>query len=176
MKICILILLIFSLFLPFAYCEYWDTDEQRMVVCCDDRPGCQVLQTVMMGSFADFDPEDRLNLRVFSAVLPRLTAVTEDDFTHFSKYFSVEKEVIKELYFIALANCLRSDLMVTPLADDMNQQNARTVLSLFLNPTGENAQQQIDAIVLNLTEEDIEVISKYASVPVDFVRYLFFKS
>ncbi|MDO4741186.1 MAG: hypothetical protein Q4A66_11000, partial [Eubacteriales bacterium] len=80
MKRILSLLLILLLALSPARAEYWTDLTDRPVVCCEDRPGCHVLQTVMMGSFAQFDPDDSLSVRVFSAALPRLLAVEEDDF------------------------------------------------------------------------------------------------
>lgn len=169
-RICLLAALLFLT--GFACAEYWDASVPQPAVCCDDRPGCQVLQTVMMGGFADFDPEDSLNVRVLSAALPRLTAVTEDDFSHFSVNFAVDIDTVEELYFIALGNCLRSDMIVTPLCDNMDEQNARTVLGLFLDPSGENAAEQMAAIRGNISEEVIMLLAENAAVPAGFVEYL----
>lgn len=155
-----------------ACAEYWQGNEARSMVCCDNRPGCQVLQAVMMGSFARFDPEDSLNVRVFSAALPRLTAVSREDFAHFTEAFDLQTDRLREVYFIALGNCLRSDILVNPLADDMDEQNARTVLYLFLNPDSEDAQAQMQAIRENCTDEVMQMLAENAQVPVEFVEYL----
>ena len=156
-----------------AHAEYWDTTVERRVVCCDDRPGCQVLQAVMMGSFADFDSADSLNVRVLSAALPRLAAVEEDDFSHFSDYYDVDEAIIREFYYIALGNCLWADSIISPLVEDTDEQNARTVLYLFLAPADEkNSVEQRKIIRANTTQQTLEVISEKAKVPVGFVEYL----
>lgn len=175
MKKALISFLISLLLCARAGAEYWDSADPRIPDCCHDRPGCQVLQTVMLGSFARFDPGDSLNVRVLSAALPRLTAVTEDDFAHFSASFGVETDVIKELYFIALANCLRSDIIVTPIADSIEEQNARTVLSLFLNPEKPDAEILMQAISESFTEEDAQTLSRHAGVSPEFIQYLITK-
>lgn len=159
-----------------ARAEYWDNSAARPVVCCDDRPGCQVLQAVMMGSFADFDSADSLNVRVFSAAMPRLAAVEQDDFMHFTENFDVSIEALREAYYIALGNCFHSDLIVNPLVDDMDEQNARTVLGLFLNPIAEAAGEQMLAIRENCSEETILKLATHAKVPAEFVQHLLLKS
>lgn len=155
-----------------AYAQYWDTSAHRPVVCCENRPGCQVLQAVMVGSFANFDAEDSLNLRVLSAALPRLTAITDEDFAHFSENFDEDPERVKELYYIALGNCLLSDIIVTPIAEDMDAQNARTVLNLFLAPKGRDAEEQMRTIRENCGPTDMLLLSEHAGVPLGFVEYL----
>ena len=156
-----------------AYAEYWDNTIERPVVCCDDRPGCQVLQAVMMGSFADFDPADSLNVRVLSAALPRLAAVETDDFAHFSDYYNVDEAIIRQFYYIALGNCLWADIIISPLVEDMDEQNARTVLYLFLAPADKkDSVEQREIIRANTTQQTLEVISEKAKVPVGFVEYL----
>lgn len=173
MKRIISLILLFLLPLC-AHAEYWDNTAARPVVCCDDRPGCQVLQTVMMGSFAEFDPADSLNVRVLSAALPRLSAVAEDDFDHFVQYFDIEKDALKQFYCIALGNCLRADIIINPLVEDTNEQNARTVLGLFINPMAEDAAAQMQVIRASCTEEDLLLLAEYAGVPVEFVKHLLF--
>lgn len=156
-----------------AHAEYWDHTVVRPVVCCDDRPGCQVLQAVMMGSFTDFDPADSLNVRVLSAALPRLTTVAEDDFAHFSDSYNVDETIIRQFYYIALGNCLWADITISPLAEDADEQNARTVLHLFLAPAEEkDSVEQREIIRANTTQQTLEVISEKAKVPVGFVEYL----
>lgn len=167
------LIVLFAFLCGSACAQYWESTFQRPVACCDDRPGCQVLQTVMMGSFAQFDPEDSLNVRVLSAALPRLAALTKDDFSHFCENFDVDREQLDELYFIALGNCLRSDIIVTPLTGDMDEQNARTVLKLFLvPPAGEYDVVQRKLIQENMTEEALCEIADNAGVPKQFVEYL----
>ena len=66
--------------------EYWDAYD-RPVVCCEDRTGCEVLQMVMMGSFAALQPTDSLTVRVMSAALPALCDVTDADFSTSARNF-----------------------------------------------------------------------------------------
>ena len=74
--------------------EYWDAYD-RPVVCCEDRTGCEVLQMVMMGSFAALQPTDSLTVRVMSAALPALCDVTDADFSHFCEEFSVDEGTVR---------------------------------------------------------------------------------
>ena len=93
--------------------EYWDA-YGRPVVCCEDRTGCEVLQMVMMGSFAALQPTDSLTVRVMSAALPALCDVTDADFSHFCEEFSVDEGTVRRLYYVAMANCLWADMLISP--------------------------------------------------------------
>lgn len=172
MKTYLTLILIFICACGSACAEYWDEPNVKLVECCENRPGCHVLQTVMTGSFAQMDAENSLSVRVLSAALPRLAAVTEDDFRHFSEYFGVDIEVITYYYNIALANCLWADMIITPIADDIDEQNARTVLHLFIDPISENANEQMQAIRENCTPQMAQLLADSAHVPVGFVEYL----
>ena len=97
----------------FAGDEYWDAYD-RPVVCCEDRTGCEVLQMVMMGSFAALQPTDSLTVRVMSAALPALCDVTDADFSHFCEEFSVDEGTVRRLYYVAIANCLWADMLISP--------------------------------------------------------------
>ena len=115
--------------------EYWDAYD-RPVVCCEDRTGCEVLQMVMMGSFAALQPTDSLTVRVMSAALPALCDVTDADFSHFCEEFSVDEGTVRRLYYVAMANCLWADMRISPDAGGAAGA-ARRVLLLFLDPDSE---------------------------------------
>lgn len=166
------LLMLLGLMLPWAQAEYWDAGNTQSVVFCNQTPGCQVLQAVMLGSFADFDPEDSLNTRVYSAALPRLIAVTKADFGHFSEHFGAEEETVRKLYYIALLNCFRSDVLINPIADTMDEQNARTVISLFMSPSDEATDAEKRAIRANCSETELKLLAENAGLPLEFVRYL----
>ena len=169
----LLLLLLLMLFIPPAHAEYWDASEGRLLNCCDDRPGCQVLQTVMLGSFAAFDPADRVDVRIFSAALPRLCDVTEEDFAHFQQSFRVDENTLMLNYYTALGNCLWADIIISPTVHDTDEQNARTVLHLFLSSDGDtNAAAQQEIIRMNATSETIAVIANKARGPWKFVEYV----
>lgn len=150
--------------------KYWEA-EYAPVVCEDNNSGCLVLQMVMMGSFAEFDPNDNLNIRVLSAALPLLCDVTEDDFAHFCKEFGEDSENVKTLYYEALSNCLWADILLNPA--DGAEESARTVLLLFLNPDGTvNSDEQIAFIREALDDDTIAMIADVSGLPEDFVRHL----
>lgn len=155
-----------------AQAEYWDMNETRIVPCEEKSPGCQVLQAVMMGSFAEFDPLDSLNTRVYSAALPRLIAVAPADFEHFSRHFGVDEQAVRGLYYTALCNCFRSDIIVNPIVDTMEEQHARTVLELFLAPADAEAEAQRRAIRENCGAAEAALLAKESGLPVEFIRFL----
>lgn len=172
-----LLLLALTLSLPArpAPAEYWDDVAKRPVVCCDDRAGCQILQMVMMGSFVGFDPDDSLSVRVLSAALPRLCAITQEDIAHFIDEFDVPEEVIRRFHYIALGHGLWADIIASPTLDDARATDARRVLLVFLNPASEkNGLEQMALIRLGITDELIETLAQAAALPVGFVEYLIY--
>lgn len=171
MKKLVALALALALFCGAALAEYWTQSESRPT-CCDDRPGCLALQTVMLGTFDPFDPDDSLSVRVFSAALPRLTAVTQDDLSHFSESCGVELERLRECFYIALRNCLWADILLSPDQADVAAEQSRDVLLLFLNPEIEGAQEQMDAIRAHTGPEEIAILAESAGLPVDFVDAL----
>lgn len=155
-----------------ARAEYWSDITERPVVCCDGRTGCQLLQMVMMGTFADLNPHDGLETRVLSAVYPLLLEITEEEFAHFSDEFRVEPEVIRIAYYIALGNCLWADILTAANVEE-SAATARRILLLFLDPGNEkDARKQILTIRRALTPELIEQIADNAGLPKDFVEYV----
>lgn len=132
--------------------EYWDA-YGRPVVCCEDRTGCEVLQMVMMGSFAALQPTDSLTVRVMSAALPALCDVTDADFSHFCEEFSVDEGTVRRLYYVAMANCLWADMLISSDAGGAAGA-ARRVLLLFLDPDSEeNAEEQMEIIRAGMDRE-----------------------
>ena len=106
--------------------EYWDAYD-RPVVCCENRTGCEVLQMVMMGSFAALQPTDSLTVRVMSAALPALCDVTDADFSHFCEEFSVDEGTVR-LERAADGkgwDWLREDGTRTPLRGDVRFDHVR---------------------------------------------------
>lgn len=150
---------------------YWGVSG-RPLTCREQRLACSVLQTVMSGCFADFDPANNLDARVFSAALTQLKTVAADDFTHFCDEFGVSAAQLQRRYYIAMGHCLWADIIATPAKDDAAYQT-RTVLYLFLHPEGhENAAEQMAAIRDMLTDELIARLAQSDDLPVDFVDYL----
>ncbi len=155
-----------------AQSPYWPDDPSASTVCKENRLGCQLLQMIFYGHFSTPDLDDALNLRVLSAVLPLLCAAQESDFEHFCTEFGVEYDTAKHLYYIALGNCLRADILSSPVLDS-SVADARKVLLLFLDPQSEtDGPAQIASIRKILTDESIQLIADTAALPFDFVRYL----
>ena len=170
--------------------EYWDA-YGRPVVCCEDRTGCEVLQMVMMGSFAALQPTDSLTVRVMSAALPALCDVTDADFSHFCEEFSVDEGTVRRLYYVAMANCLWADMLISPdaggaagAARSMEMQNltvgvlgtGRIGKAVIQNLSGfgsqENAEEQMEIIRAGMDETLIERMSAETGLPADFIAYL----
>lgn len=151
--------------------EYWEAGD-RPVVCCENRAGCEVLQMVMMGSFAALRPTDNLTVRVMSAALPALCDVTDADFSHFCEEFSVDEGTARRLYYVAIANCLWADIRLSPDVGGAAGA-ARQVLLLFLDPDSEeNAEEQMKIIRAGMDEELIARMSTETGLPTDFIAYL----
>ena len=151
--------------------EYWDAYD-RPVVCCEDRAGCEVLQMVMMGSFAATQPADSLTTRVMSAALPALCDVTDADFSHFCEEFSVDEGTVRRLYYAAMSNCLWADIRLSPDVDGAAGA-ARRVLLLFLDPESEEgAEEQMAIIREGVDAALIERMSAETGLPEDFIAYL----
>lgn len=155
-----------------AHAEYWAGDVQRTVYCREAHPGCEVLQMVMMGSFAEVDETDRLSIRVMSAALAQLSAVTEEDVAHFHADFDVEEDVLRTNYYIALGNSLLSDILLDPGQEGQEEQ-VRRVLRLFLNPSAEwNAQLQMDVIRRQADQTLIDLMARTVNLPSEFIAYV----
>lgn len=170
-KICMLALAACMLFwaLP-AQAEYWA--DQHTVHCQEGYPGCEVLQMVMMGSFAEVDETDRLSNRVMSAALAQLSAVSEADMAHFLGVFDVEKNVLQENYYAALGNCLLADILLDPGQPGQEEQ-VRRVLRLFLRPEAEwNAQLQMDIIRNQADQTLIDLMAQTVKLPQAFIAHV----
>ena len=167
----LLLLLLLCATVP-AAAEYWPHDSSHAVVCAQNRPGCLVLQMVMMGCFDYAETPDSLDERVLSAVLPKLCAVEEGEFAHFCEEFSVEADVIQAHYYKALANCLLSDIHLNPNPGG-DETLVRRVLRLYLEPESEaDSEQQMESIRMEMTDELSERMAKKLSIPKGFVDSL----
>ena len=175
-KILLLTLLILSVALP-AFADehhYWTAPEAHVLVCQEGLEGCKLLQMVMTGVFDSYDPEDTLNGRILAAALSKLCAVSDADFAHFLRYFTINEGTLRRCWYIALANCLWADidLGVDPGG---TASAARRVLRLFLDPSSEtDAAAQIAAIRSETDDAAIALIADPLALPHDFVRYLIF--
>lgn len=172
-RICLLMLAAWMLlFAAAAHAEYWADDVQRALHCEQEHPGCEVLQMVMTGSFGRVDEGDKLSIRVMSAALAQLSAVSETDFEHFMSYADVDADVLRENYYIALGNCLLADILLDPGQEGQEEQ-VRRVLRLFLNPSAEwNAQLQMDVIRKQADQELIELMARTVALPPEFIAYV----
>ena len=159
------------LFLPSGWAkEYWSASHE--VRCKSHLQSCQLLQTVMMGSFAQFDPEDVVQRRVFSSVLSKLCQITESDLEHLENEFQEDDATVREYYYVALANCLWADMTFD--RSKANQLNAaqRTIL-LFLDPSDQtDAEAQKKAIQEGMTQEVLVRIANMLNVSEDFIVWL----
>ncbi len=141
-------------------------------ICSEDRAGCVLLQMVMMGSFDAFDITDPLESRVYAAVYPRLAAAGRDDFRHFLNEFGEDEKTAAEAYYRVLKNCLLAYIITEGQpADQLDDVNR--VLLLFLDPSSEeDAEEQMQVIRENMTDEVIEKLASGAGGNADFIRWL----
>lgn len=150
--------------------EVWNAD--HMIACPEGRSGCMLLQTVMMGSFREFDPGDALTRRICSAIYPQLSAVTQDDLEHFCAEFNEDRQLVRELLYESLSNCLWAYIL-TEKAPDEKTAAAWHVLLLFLDPSSEpDAETQMESIRNMLTEQTIGQITEAAGADLEFIRSL----
>lgn len=155
-----------------ARAEYWTAESQHTVYCQEGHPGCEVLQMVMMGSFGGFDAADQLSVRVMSAALAQLSAVSEENMVHFHSYFEVEESVLRENYYRALGNCLLADILLDPGQAGQEEQ-VRRILRLFLDPDSQwDAQLQMDVIRKQTDAALIELMAKTVDLPQEFIAYV----
>lgn len=155
-----------------ARAEYWAGAGDRSVFCREGRIGCQVLQTVMMGSFDTLDMDDRLSVRVFSAALGQLRGVTQADMAHFLEEFSVGEEILLENYYIALGNCLLAEILLDPGETEHDMQ-VRRLLRLFLAPQTEVAgKEQIALLQDKFDDALIKDMAQTVDLPGAFIEYV----
>lgn len=149
---------------------YWDASHE--IRCREHRLNCRLLQTVLMGSFAAFDPEDAVSGRILSAAFPQLCQITDDDIRHFSEEFSEDEAAVRAHRNEALANCLWADI-VSDSAPAGHLSAAQRVLLLFLDPAGQpDAQRQMEVIRAAMTDAVRKRISDATGVPEDFILWL----
>ena len=146
--------------------------EMHTIHCPNNEWGCRLLQMVMMGSFDGFQPDDALNVRLFSAAYPQLCAVTEDDFSHFLFYFCESENAVRSRYYEALANCLWADILFQGVPRSRMSSEVR-VLMLFLDPAGEvEAEAQRREICAAMRADILPQLADAVQAPVDFIQWL----
>ena len=165
-----IVVLIMTMFLPSAAAANdWET---HSIYCPDNKWGCRLLQMVMMGSFDDFQPDDALNVRLFSAAYPQLCILTEEDFDHFLLEFGEEEDDMRTRYYEALANCLWADILFQGIPRS-RMGNEERVLMLFLDPAGEaDSEAQCREISARITEDILEQLADAVQAPLAFVQWL----
>lgn len=146
--------------------------ESQEVVCAEGRFGCQVLQMVAMGCFDPINNYDSLETRVFSAALPLLCQIPQEDFAHYASEFGVEEETVRLDYYRAISHCLWADMQITE-DTDMRRANVRRVLKLFLRPGDEpNGEEQVLIIRQSVNDDLIKTFSAEMDLPEEYVAYL----
>lgn len=170
--VCFLLFLLLMLPAAQASCEYREEELTHRIACKENRTGCEILQMVMTGSFDSLDPDDRLSVRVLSAAYPQLKAVGEEDFSHFMEEFGVDELLLQREYYIALGCCLWADILMGA-AQDPDEEAARQVLLLFLDPqSAQNAPAQMQTIRNLLDEDMIKMLAGRTGLPEGFIRHL----
>ncbi len=131
---------------------YWP--KEQPLHCQEKNVNCQLLQMVMQGRFTDLAPEDNLSIRVYAACLPRLMAITEEDFVHFREEFSEAADGLESCLQIAIGHCLWADILAQPEGETVRATAIRQVLLLFLKPP-QNARdvEERATIRSQMTEE-----------------------
>lgn len=163
-KTAVLAWLLLALILPTALGEG--------ISCREHRPACRLLQTVMQGAFDDYDPDDLVEGRVYSAACDLLRSITDEDIEHYGGEFDVDESAVRGRWYAALANALWAEIR-TEATPGGGPDSARRVLLLFLDGSGEaDAEAEKAQIRSAMTDEVITRISIAADVPEGFVRWL----
>ena len=171
MKKSIAICLLLMLLLSCRAEGLWDSSRE-IAACSEGRSACATLQTVMTGSFTRFDAQDNLNSRVFSAALPMLCGVSEEDILHFCAEYGMEEDAFYPVYYNAIRNCLWADILCNN-AGDAETRAIHKVLLLFLNPAAyENAHSEMEYIRSEIQDSLILRICELTDTPEAFIRYL----
>ena len=137
--VCMVMFLFGSVSGPAAVCRA-DADagaDPAGIRCEDGNENCLLLQMVMRGDFASFDAEDVLHQRIYSAVLVKMKAVTEEDLRHYCAEFGRGEDSVREQYDLALSNCLLAEILYKQTCGE-EISDAERVLLLFLEAPGEN--------------------------------------
>ena len=171
MKKSILVCLLLMLLLSCRAEGLWDSSRE-IAACSEGRSACAILQTVMTGSFARFDAGDNLNNRVFSAALPMLCGVSEEDIGHFCAEYGVEKDAFYPVYYDAVSSCLWADILCSG-AGDAETRAIHKVLLLFLNPDAyPDALSEMEYIRSEIQDSLILRICELTGTPEAFIRHL----
>lgn len=84
----------------------------------------------------------------------------------------MDEGTVRRLYYVAMANCLWADMLISSDAGGAAGA-ARRVLLLFLDPDSEeNAEEQMEIIRAGMDETLIERMSAETGLPADFIAYL----
>ena len=149
----------------------WDAS-RKITGCREDRSACLTLQAVMMGSFEDFDPQDGLSSRVFSAALGVLSVISEEDILHFCDEFEETAAAVYPIYYRALGNCLWAEVICSDPTDSEDEA-IRKVLMLFLNPEAyADTQAQMEIIRSEIQEDLLQRFAERTGTPEGFIRHL----
>lgn len=153
-----------------------DWTAEREIHCREHRPGCRLLQMVMMGSFDAALPEDAVTQRVLASAYPRLAAVEEGDIRHFCGEFGEDGDAVRRRYYGALASCLRADIAADALPE-AQLDPARRVLLLFLDPSDDPEDAALRAqIRAEMTDPALERIARAIDAPEAFVRWCVYEA
>lgn len=147
--------------------------------CEDGNENCLLLQMVMRGDFASFDAEDVLHQRIYSAVLVKMKAVTEEDLRHYCAEFGRGEDSVREQYDLALSNCLLAEILYKQTCGE-EISDAERVLLLFLEASVENpdtssaetAESEREVIRDRITEETISRIASETGLGEGYVKRL----
>ena len=179
--VCMVMFLFGSVPGPAAVCRA-DADagaDPAGISCEAGNENCLLLQMVMRGDFASFDAEDVLHQRIYSAVLVKMKAVTEEDLRHYCAEFGRGEDSVREQYDLALSNCLLAEILYKQTSGE-EISDAERVLLLFLeareeNPdtsSAETAESERVVIRDRITEETISRIASESGLEEAYVKRL----
>ncbi len=149
-----------------------EADRTEDFRCREDRAACVLLQMAMAGEFHLFDHEDMLYLRVCSASLSRLCAITQEDIRHYQEEFDQEEEDVTDAWYRAISDCLWADILYRQDCGRHIRDSER-VLLLFLDPASEEGSgDQIRQIRERIGEDTITLIAEEVGVSPEYVSWL----
>ncbi len=175
MKKRIILLLAALMLLAPVRADYWSVGHE--VKCKDGYVSCQVLQMVMMGSFAELDAADSLNVRVHAASLSRLNRLTDADKEHFMAEFCVQEAELTLCLHAAIGHCLWADILLDHSHEEMPRevQAARKVALLFLQPPKSPRDVEDRAIIRSeMTDDVLAEMARLLEVDAAFLEHIFY--
>ncbi|MDO4741033.1 MAG: peptidoglycan-binding domain-containing protein, partial [Eubacteriales bacterium] len=135
------------------------------------KTNAEYLSEIMAGVYAN-SPADLETAAVMAVELPFLSEITNRDIASFSSANRHPVRMVRNAYYIALANVLRAEIMINPASEE-HYRNVQIILALFLEENEEKIDYSArETIRSSMTPADAAVIAAEYNLPVDFVEFV----